>query len=299
MILAYLPLWNAGTAFEDWHWINGLGIVRLGLLGAVAQIVGFNLRAFHLASVAVHLVNTLLVGVCVAALHSRRAAVFAAVVFALLPQQGEVVSYLGVQPELTASCWILVACVLALTTNNKFWAPAIVGCVALALWTKAGALSGLLLVPVVHRVAGRSLVPIVPYGAYLLGALSVASLPMLSNPYTWQSEYGPLTYAGQQAVRLWRFAAFDLSLDPAPVAASVGFIALLALVAVLGVALVPRRGSWRLEAALALWIACALLPRFVLRIPELLHLHHLYLAMAGVSAYLGIRCTPMKVSYAR
>lgn len=296
MILAYAPLWQAETAFEDWHWMGGVGIVRLGLIGWLAKIVGVNLRVFHLASLAVHMLNTLLVGVCVAALSSRRAAVVAAVLFALLPLQAEAVSYLGVQPELTASCWILVACVLTLTTTHKFFAPAIVGCVALALWTKASALSGLLLVPVAFLVAGRSFKPVVPYGAYLLGALTVASLPMVSNPYTWQSEYGPLSYAGQQAARLWRFAAFDLSLDPAPIMAAWGFIALGGLLVVLGLALVPQRGSWRLHAALALWLACALVPRFVFRIPELLHLHHLYLAMAGVSAYVGIRLESMRLT---
>lgn len=299
MVVAYLPLWSAGTVFEDWHWLAKLGLERLGLLGFLNSIVGFNLPVFHLASLLVHLVNTLMVAVCVALLHSRRAAVVAGGLFGLAPQQAEVVSYLGVQPELTAATFLFLACLLTIATREIWWLPVIAACVGLAIWTKPSAIVGLLLLPLVAQLGERHKWSLLPWIGALAVVLIVAGGSIFWNPYSWQSEYSALGYAGQQAARLWRFAFFDLSLDPQAVTAAVAGVALVAWLAVFGLALVPWTGFWWLETALACWVACALLPRFVVRIPELVHLHHLYLAMAGISAYVGVRVAPVAARVAR
>ena len=225
---------------------------------------GQSVEAHHAVSLGLHLLNGLLI--CAIG-RWRPMAVFLTGVWWLHPIQTESVAYLSSRADL-----LLVTCVLLGIWSKRtalLWA-----CVA--IWVKE---SGVMVGPLLWLWHGqrRLLVPIVMgliWGVWIWPAMG-----------TWTPPSGDsaLWYAAVQSAALWRGLSqliwpfgftvlYDWpTVDPIwPLWASGGAVALL---------LAGLRPRWRLA---CWWPLVALAPRFLVRLPDYLHDHHLPLAFLGL-----------------
>lgn len=272
--------------------------------------------AYHRTNLGLHLADGALVGALAGSLAGWAAAPVAAGIFLLHPLNRESVAYIASRTELLSTGAILIACLAALAG----WWPTAILFLVLACSAKESAICGVGLLLLVASWKGRvRKFPWAWWKRYWPWGLAGGAALALLVYTVWMREYSPvestyyspLRYAALQATAvlgyLWRFFApvhltVDHDFEIVPVwgqylsgwvvfALACGSLLLwwgrheLAL---------PHR--WKVFAFSAVWIVCALALRFVMRIPETLNEHQLYLAMVGASIAVAAGVSPMAES---
>ncbi len=327
VLAAYWPSLHGSLVYEDLHWWSEIWTpVTLRPTFDLAHW-SLSLNAwlgggFHLTNVGIHCVNGWLVFVLARQLllrewetsrdrhllglgivgrdhvlrsqllyeEARRQvampALLAAAVFLLHPIQTEAVAYLTGRWELVSTMLVLTACV----------APSPVAIVAgvLAMTTKTSAVVALPLVWLVRDGEFDWFSPMI----FLLPLLVVVGGAFYADrfgrvPYLFMSPYSPIEYAARQAVALWRMLALVVvpwgqTVDHDWIHVPIWAVAT-AIPALLGAAveIVRRRRAQPFLWLAACWILCCVAPRFVVRTPEFLSEHQMYLPMVGVSLLVG------------
>lgn len=249
-----------------------------------------NPRAQHVVNLIVHLVNGSLVWLLAEAVFGDWfVTALVTALFLLHPIQIETVAYVTERTELLALTGILSACLAAARGS-------LLGVVAASLLAMTSKETGVIvvgLVPAWLLMTRR----ISPTGVLLSLAMALAGT--LAAPRAWTVIHDPYLWTGSWSTAGWNAVALNqyflmvfvptgLSIEhdwgqggPWTVALSA---AVLTLVAVLPVLL------WRINRVLAcamLWIVVAVLPRFVVRSPEILSEHQVYTALVGVWVGMG------------
>jgi hypothetical protein len=266
-------------------------------------------RASHLVNLALHLANGALVYALALGFVAPWAAVCASGVFLLHPLQTETVAYVASRSELLATSFGLLACWIALEAR-RWWAHvAIWACVALAVCAKESIAVVVPLMALADVVRGRRL-SWLRVGCLLLPIAAVAA-SIFRFDYLTQAEMGAWAYAATQATALWRYLAlvvvpvgqsidhdFDVVAWGWRWAALAGLFVLATFPILASASMVngdthARGRLWdesptvRAAAFGVTWLLVALGPRFLMRIPEALNEHQMYLPMVGVSLALG------------
>lgn len=231
----------------------------------------------HLVNVALHLVNTALVGVIAAEILAPLPAVLAMAVFALHPLQTEAVAYVSGRADLLACCGFLLA--LCATLRGSL-TGACLGLLFAGLSKESALLAGPL-VCVWAWVAA----PTFPLRKLVMILAGAATTVVIVFWFRMRLEIADLHQVGRTAWSVLRltalvFVPYGQSIDHdwhgAGVvlrAVSVGMVAGLTSWAI-GVV---RSSLWALPWLLAvIWF----LPRFVVRGSEGLHEHHMYVVMS-------------------
>ena len=319
---AYAPVRSASYVYEDSNAIegnpavNGLEPIQLGRtrwLSAVSHRLVFT--AFgaeagptHLVNLGLHLTNGWLVYLIASEVITGWPAALAAAIFLLHPLQTESVAYAASRSELLAACFALVALWLSFRADRWWQHLSLWLCVALAVCAKESAavvvpilvltriyhgralshwlLAGLL-VPVAAIAASviafdyraHSVLPLLPYMATQMAALW-RYLLMVPLPFGQTIDHDFELLAME-----WRWLAFVLTIGFACLA---GFISLSVLDEHGQRARLWDNAEWLQPAAFGVaWALIAIGPRFVMRIPETLNEHQLYLSMAGIAMALA------------
>lgn len=290
-LFAYRGVLWAPFIYEDRMSLGTLGLAPGFTLWALLGRVTRAPWAFHALNVGVHLVNGWLLFLIVRAVWGVRTALLSMAIFLLHPLQTESVAYVTGNSELLSATWLLLAVLIGVSVVTDLGLAAILmlECLAFAVWTKPAAMVTVGLVPfallVLHK---RDLLPPLFVG---MGALSVLglshALTILGQPSAFQSEFSPAVYAGQQAVAVWTLLRLflwpvGLSVDHDFGLASPTLIAVAAS-GLIGAILFAVKYATSAYGVLVGWLALALWPRFVVRSPELLHEHHFYLPLIGLS----------------
>lgn len=261
---------------------------------------GLSPRAFHLTNVGFHLVNGLLVFLLARRFMGEIGATAAAAVFWLHPLQSEAVNYVTSRNELIACFFGLLALLALLRDSWSVWS-AIGGAVAIcaAILAKESAVG---LLPAI-ALYGYCVRPNWPKSLLIGGGIAVGVVVVAMTVRIFSSDYGtaaipittrgPWAYAATQASAMWRY--IWALIWPWPLTVDHDFEVLpawlnsLSLVT-LGICLYAISGL-RQSAPLIVWALCfpiaVLLPRFVIRIPEYLNEHQLYVPMIGVALVIG------------
>lgn len=301
----YASVVRHGWIYEDAAWraqmrATWVPSLNLSLSSFNLQAwLGASVGAFHLFNLGVHLLNGWLVYRLARPLVGAWA-VLATGIFLLHPIQREAVNYISGRPDVVSTGAILglvLAARAAVRVRDGRWWVVVAACALVAFATKASAIVGvplalLTLTVLDHRVrAVRAVTWLIVMGAVFgLTLLSPIALSELLRP----TGLSVITYAGHQAVAIWRLVAlvivpvgFTIDHDYAWVTPWYGLLALAACG-------LGARYCWgrRLTApALAwagLWIAVALAPRLLAlgvyngEWSEL-NEHQFYVAMPGVS----------------
>lgn len=290
-LLAYRGVLWAPFIYEDRMSLGTLGLAPgftvWALLGRITRAPW----AFHALNVAVHLVNGWLLFLIARSVWGAKVALLAMAIFLLHPLQTESVAYVTGNSELLSATWLLLAVLIGVTAIADVGLAAllILECLGFAVWTKPAAMVTVGLVPFALFLSGkRACLPALCIG---MGALAVLGLShaqaILSQPDVFQSEFTPAQYAGQQAVALWRLLGLcvwpvGLSIDHDFGVASPSLCAIAAS-AFVGVLLFAVKYAFTTYGVLVGWIVLAMWPRFAVRSVELMHEHHFYLSMIGVS----------------
>lgn len=296
-VVVYLPTLSYGFVYEDASWHPGV-VTPITLapqiswsywsLSLSAWMGEGDAWAFHAGNVLVHLVNGGLVG-----LLARRmgldplTAAWAMGLFLLHPIQSEAVAYSSGRTDLVSTTLVLAACLLEMP-----WA---VAAGVLAVCAKASAVVVGPLTALARQREGRAWHWHLPMlGAFAIFAGVWTFWPHgaeFVDPYLTQAEDGPWRYAWWQVVALVQLIgltvcpvglSIDHDLATVPVGLRMGALAAFVLA---GVAIWRARETAPWTAFAASWVVVALAPRFVLRIPELMHEHHFYLPFVGVSLW--------------
>lgn len=295
---AYAAVSSAPFVYEDANWLAVIGGNGNWSLRLTNQLVGLDPRWFHLGNVAVHLVNGLLIYALVATVGSAGWALAAAGLFLLHPLQVETVAYVTERTELLSTTCVLLALYLGVAFTLWPWTRAllITGLAGWAVHEKVSAVVGLLLIPFALAVTGRTAYVrryLVPGWAFLTLLLIGQATAVWRDPYVQQADYGRIGYALLQGTALVRYLGlwlvpygFTLDHDWQIVSLSLRFLSGAVLLALAAFAWAARR-RWPLSSATVGWVGLALLPRFLLRLPEVLNEHQLYLPSVGLSVWLG------------
>lgn len=276
-------------------------------------------RMYHLTNVGLHLTNGVLVGaIAVTIIPASPAAAPAAALVAMAvflghPLQTEAVSYVAGRTELLSTLFILAACLLVLRGGVGRWNWLAVGVLLLlAMSAKESAICGIGLVGLCtwqrHGLNLAGVYPVDLIRKYWRPGL-IAAIPVIglcASVYWYEyrpvghSPLGRWHYAALQASAFWRYVAMlpypfgqtvDHDFELIPIwrqgLALAGLICAYALIW-LGwvVASVLRTEDYapiRLMIFCANWVLLSVILRFVIRIPETLNEHQIYLWMAGVS----------------
>lgn len=322
-LVTYLGAIPAGFVYEDW---NATGYSRATALAvqplrvrsltrasyALDRWVGGNMPwAYHLTNMVLHAGNVVLVAVLVMELSGwLLLAIAAAGIFAIHPMNAEAVYYIAGRTELLSTGLILIAVIECLRQR----------------WVGMGVAFALAVMAKESAVAGAGLIVLLGVSQYafrfrddrrvwaITAALGViaalAGISVFRHEYfaAMQSPLGWEEYAALQATALWHFLGmillplpqfFTVDHDFEIIGQRWQILALgsLWVVAVLvGVIWWLREDIWwntpwtlgaeRILLGL-IWAGIALAPRFVLRIPEVLNEHQMYLAMVGLSLVLA------------
>lgn len=321
--LAYTPVRTATFVYEDANavWQNAtvvsgapIPVNRARWLTALSHRLVFTAfgpgpLAPHVVNVALHLANGTLVYALAAAFVSPPAALLAAGLFLLHPLQTEAVAYVASRSELLSTLFALLAAWLALDARRWWEQAAVAGCVALAVCAKESAAVIVPLILLMQLAGGRT----VSRGWVLAVTVPIAAMAVSVFLFDFQtaSELGPWRFAATQATALWRYLALlvpvgqtiDHDFDLVPwlvrwtALGALGAWTALALLA--GLSTLDGEtgrtgriwsGSSRLRCVAwgTAWVLVALAPRFVMRIPEFLNEHQMYLPMAGICFTLSV-----------
>lgn len=263
--------------------------------------------AFHLTNVVLHLANGLLVWVLARWLAlDARGALMAAACFLLHPLQTEAVAYGAGRTEVLSTLLVLTSCLLA-WRHHYVWAGL---CAALAVSAKESAVVaiGCWLAYVVlfdaRAVVRRDL-------RWTLAGLVAVALGMtaivLRVDHYAQAELSRLDYAALQATAFWRYVWLlvwpvgqSVDHDLTSTSRAVGYLALatwawvalvLGLLALAWTTRETREPMWAATFPIVtfagVWVWVTIAPRFIMRIPEVLNEHQMYLPMVGLSLLVG------------
>lgn len=310
---AYAPVRTAGFVYEDHTWMDATpraetGIV-LGYLGVPnlamqswqieSRWSAFSPASFHATNVAIHLLVAGLVYALVRKWCSPLGALAGAGLFLLHPIQTEAVAYVASRAELVSVGLILLAIFTCHWKLRPWGIVASVFLMVLAMSAKTSAVCGL---PVVvfcwwcwfDELKARAyrqwfVLAAIPVTLMVIGR----ALTLLSEPTLTSNPHGVLGYAAIQSVVVWRYgwmllwpSGLSVEHDWTGVSPALAWPTLALTLG--GVWWLWRsRDSLAKEGLGALWIALALAPRFLVRLPDWLAEHHLYLAMVGVSLLVG------------
>lgn len=315
-VLAYASTWRASFVYEDARTIFGNGEVQqhepwhLLQLRSLSEgsfllnhmIDGNNPRGYHAVNVAVHCVNGVLVFVLAWAFLEPLGAAVAMTLFLLAPVQTEAVAYISGRTELLSAFGILLACVLAVSPPRAWHLIAIPGVLLAGLLAKETAAVGFLLVPLVCLQQWPTLLKdlrlygwlpaMAIFGAIVIGLAGLILWPLRHlDPGTVGSERGVLGFLAIQSTAFWRYLpmvvssygqTIDHDFDLIPHA--LGYAALLGIGGLYALA-------WKARGTLVgfglAWTMIAVAPRFMIRIPEFLNEHQLYVPMIGIAFGLG------------
>lgn len=293
-LAVYWPLRSAGWVYEDQNIRDALGLNANWTLDLTGILFGgASAWAFHVGNLLIHLGNTLMLGLSAKALTNTRIAILSAAIFVIQPINSEAVSYIAARTELVSAFWCLLAIwiALGLTWKDDVRAMLILVCIGAAVLTKASAIVAVGLVPLAIIIGKQSslwriLCPFLTLAVFLGCGYA---LNIWRNPYSFQSEWGPLRYAGIQAYALLSMLVSIITLhgftiDPDWQIAT-PLMCALALGAVTCAAMwaISAADYWPITCATIAWVLIGLFPRFILRSPEMLHFHHFYLPFAGLA----------------
>jgi hypothetical protein len=315
----YLGAWSAGFVYEDW---NATGFSRAAALDIqplrvrsltrlsyrLDRWMGDNTpRAYHLTNVVLHIANTgLVMGLCYALGLAPAVTLLTGVIFAVHPLQTEAVTYIAGRTEVLSAFWILLGCVAV----TRRWMLATVLCFGLAVASKESAVIGVGLFGLVYllttpnafvwtpRMARATVLLAVIVGAITVTVYRYEYLPGMRSPLPL------LAYMRLQATAVWVFLGMEifpraawLSVDHDfeivpwswQLAAGLGLLYAICTTPLLWLF---RREIWRrapidpIFHGLA-WAVIAIAPRFVMRIPEVINEHQLYLPHVGLAIALA------------
>jgi uncharacterized membrane protein len=321
--LAYQPIWHAEWVYEDSNAVHGnpavtaqgatIAVDRARWLSALSHRlvwqVSHDAPAHHLVNLGLHLVNGTLVSIIAATWLSPMGALLTAAVFLLHPIQTEAVAYVASRSELLATCFALLAFWRSLSAVRWYQHLTVWGCVFLAVCAKESAAAIVPLIALADVFRGKVLSRW--WYAALLAPVLAMTYSVLQFDYLSRSELNQLDYAATQAYALWRYVGLivlpigqtvDHDFDLVPWLLRYGALYLTVAVA----ALIILASGWGADSEtrqigrfwdrlpglrVALfgltWLFVSLAPRFVMRIPEHLSEHQLYLAVVGVSLVLA------------
>lgn len=306
----YAPAVRYGFAYEDAPHPNGswrtLGTALLELRPS-RTLVGATWSAdpvrLHLGSLALHLLNGVLVGLLAWRLGITPAWLPLGI-FLLHPLATEAVVYLSARGDLLATTGVLLAALGATLAPAPAVALVLVGG-ALALTGKEAGVAVVGLVPLVLARARRPgwAAPAAAVG--LLAAVALRGWPAavaINHSPLW-APIGPWSWIGLQAVAAWRL----LGLTIVPIGLSVDHDYARAGVALQGLAAGALVGLaalglafWHQAPRVAfglLWMLLAIAPRFLVRTPtSVLPEHQWYLSLVGAALALGaiLRSAPRR-----
>jgi hypothetical protein len=265
---------------------------------------------YHLVNVAIHAVNAALVFFLLLPMIGEFSAFLACGIFALHPLQSEAVTYISGRSELLMTLFVLLALISAERSLCAWPEHETLWRVITGFWCLFAILSkesGIVSIPLVigylwmEGRLSRKVITACFIGFGALATLLYAASDLIPSGRSWFEN------ALLQNVQLWQYLAMlvypaGLSIDHDP--ASIGFaLQILAAMATLSVsawALSLRREAMTGQSPLYacglgqsathffLFVAIALLPRFIANIPETLAEHHTYLPMVGLSALLAL-----------
>lgn len=264
------PTWEA---MADRWWHRGLTTWTFGLSGLISPMEPFG---YHLVSVLLHALNTVLLfwlGVTVWPLWS---AFVCALLFAVHPIQVEAVAYISARHDLTMTTCVLLA---LLAAEHERWFLMIVACVGAVLAKESGIVAGPL---ALMWALGRKPLPL-----WLFKVSSVGILAGAVWLFWWHGlSRFDLTYTATETAKLWHLVSlvivpFGLSIDHdySQWPALWPWIALVGTVGLGCAALVSTR-RWSFA---VLFTLVALAPRLLTPLVEGIHEHHLYLPMVGLT----------------
>ena len=303
----YAPVRTAPMVYEDTHTANAA--VQWSVPSRAfshwtfQQTEGRPDRA-HLVNVGLHLVNGLLVYALVVALIPGTAAVWASGIWLLHPLNSAAVSYISARTDLLVTFGVLLALVAMLQARWGWyrWVGVAAGGLVAAASKEIGLIAGLLLVLTLliwrptWTLARWSLVG----GGTLAG---LALLPRLASWVAMDPAYGGSAVPLSEFLILQLAATWHLLLlvVPSPLwlhswsidhdALAIGMVGQVSAVMVTGGALAVVAALWRITPALTwavLWVAVALLPRFLAPSSEFVTEPQMALPMVGISVGLGV-----------
>lgn len=321
--LLYRPSLTHGYTYEDENWLPSLGQPRTMQIPGrqltywthdiTWRLTGRDATLPHAVNLLLHLVN----GVVLYAVLTHLAPALAlatAAVFLLHPLSSSAVLYLSGRTDLLMTTGILVALWGALGRPTWWrWSLGLAGLLGAAASKEVGlvgvGLLGLTLGcwhrwPSMSRMAAsRALTGLLGAGAMALGvAIGAAWRPV----WSWATMNSPSVGGASlpwtestllQLGALWHLVwlvvwPVGLSIDHDALAVSP--LALRGAVVLTGLALGVACGVWRTVPCVAwgvLWVAIALLPRFVVRTSEFVTEPQMYLPMVGISVIFGAALT--------
>lgn len=316
--LVYRGVWSAGFVYEDWNAVGhsepqGFAIQPLrvrSLTRASYRLdrwLGDNQPAmYHLTNLGLHIANGgLVMGLAIALGVAPGVAVLAGTIFLLHPMQTEAVDYIAGRTEVLSTCLVLLGC-LAIV-RERWWLAA--APFVLAMMAKESAVVGIGLFALLHFVrTGTIPRQLRQIRLYLLCSLPIA----LMTATVFRYEYRPggrsvlslFEYMRLQATAVWsflgaillplpRFFSIDHDFEIVPTGwQTLAFWTLVWAACGVGFLWLVRKDLWKRRDADwipfgLIWFGIAISPRFVMRIPEVLNEHQLYLGMVGISLALA------------
>lgn len=297
----YAGVWSHELVYEDVQTIqsqDGLGTVTSGwmmpsrILSATSIYLVAKLdptpRLQHLVNVALHLVNGILVFWLASLLfRDDSAALLVAALFLLHPIQSEAVNYISARSDLLAATCLLWATVCVVSEEWVLCAAFFV----FAMMSKESAVVGVLLLPMtIWWFLPRRVQPWLVWGgmAAVGVTLAVKTWAILADPYVWSS-----ASPGTSFLSFWRL--IGLVLVPVGFSIEHEYSRVPKWIAVAGaLILVTTARRWWLARTAhpiasfgAAWMIVALLPRFVLALPEPINEHQFYLSFFGICLIAG------------
>lgn len=287
----YAPTLGYAFVYEDWNdpthflapptlaslWDARMTRIVTGWSYALSAVISpLEPWGYHLISVVIHTLNTLLLFALGCQVWARVWPAFVcAALFAVHPIQTEAVAYISARPDLLMTTFTLLA---LLAAERERWVLMLLAC-GLAVFSKE---SGIVAFPLAMLWGiGRRNVPVWLFVSGLVAACIGASALI-----TLHGVRGPdLSYTATETAKLWALLSkvivpVGFSIDHAyafppawPMLTLIGTIAL-------GCVALTSERQWSFA---VLFVLIALAPRLLTPLVEGLHEHHLMLPMVGVS----------------
>lgn len=275
----------------------------------VMRTLGPSPQAAHAVNLALHLSNGGMVYALALSFVSPWAAALTSYLFLLHPLQTESVAYAASRSEVLSTCFALIALLLAMRAARWWQFLVIWVCVAAAVCAKESSAVVIPILVLCRVYHGRKFSPWLIAG--LLVPVFIVAASVIAFDYKARSILPQLPYMATQSAALWRYLAmivvpmgqsidhdFELVAMGWRWLALFGVYGLASLAALSGLSLHngdTRESSrlWHQRAELQpaafgiAWALIAIGPRFLMRIPEVVNEHQLYLPMVGLSLALA------------
>lgn len=320
---AYLPSLTATFVYEDHSsvidtagspiaWSRPRALTRASYW-VDRRIGGGKPWSFHLTNVLLHLSNGAII-YQLAATITPAGALIASSVFMLHPLMSETVSYAAGRNELLSTFFVLLAMLLWIRARTPWRLLPVSLSVGLAVMAKESAICsvGLLAAASLMRLAPRLSRRTTGEASVAMCGLAAAAWWFVKPEFQVAADVGRWRFASLQALAFWDgvwlfcsapFVAWwptaaGQSVDhayelwnPALAWMALALTGEVLMFLVMGAIVMTSLGWWtRRSRALmfaCLWIGSGVMLRFVMRIPEVLNEHQLYLAMAGAALAVG------------